>query len=345
MGLVLVRMSSVDTFCAAGVCRGWRAAARSLTSLRFSSSITLHCETRHCHPSAAGGSRLLCCLDSPLAAQIQVLDLTLEWAAEPQAVAIELPCACSSAAALASTPRLQLTGLQQLCVSFRSSAETLYGLQSRAMTDLSTSLLGVLVRDSPQLQRLIVSLDPQLPAVTAGFQPLHVTPASLHGSDVPAHSPLERILLSKRPALKTVEIRDNGPVYVSLHLDFDCLPRSGQLDCLVIQAPKTLMGTQSMLDAEQGANPGAALTELQQHVHCIPKRLELRTEELTLFDAALEELRLLQAACKMVIRGYGSVERPEVHVFNSEFVATDASELHAMLESMIQSPPIACAPC
>ena len=48
VGLILVRMPSVDAFCAAGVCRGWRAAALSLKGLRFSSSITLHCEARQC---------------------------------------------------------------------------------------------------------------------------------------------------------------------------------------------------------------------------------------------------------------------------------------------------------
>ena len=58
-----------------------------------------------------------------------------------------------------------------------------------------------------------------------------------------------------------------------------------------------------------------------------------------MFQGALQELRLLQAASTLLIRGCGSAQRPKVRVSGFTRGAW-ATELRAVLESLVQSPTV-----
>ena len=87
VAVILLRLPATEALCAAGVSRGWRTAARTLTGLGLSFSITLHPNSSS-HPqsrlrkisagvdgsaSAMGLWQMLRCAESPSAAQIAEL--------------------------------------------------------------------------------------------------------------------------------------------------------------------------------------------------------------------------------------------------------------------------------
>ena len=215
VALILERLPAAEALRAAGVSRGWRAAARSLTGLRLCFSITLHPHsTLENNPlaadnspaSAAGWRQLLCCAASTSASQIGELDLTVHWVAAPQTHAGELSAGGSASAAAPSMPRLEFPALQHLHASFPQPQGTMYSPQRNLLSVLSTNVLAALMRGCPELQELMICVEPP-PHAYMGFRPL--VPDQMLKIRALQVSPLEWTLTHAVSTLEKVTIRDH----------------------------------------------------------------------------------------------------------------------------------------
>ena len=126
------------------------------------------------------------------------------------------------------------------------------------------------------------------------------------------------------------------------------LPRRGQLASLVCQAPVIRIGDDQLSGAPaaflprlvggqgdgQGTASAAKRAQSQQSVQGVPKVLILQTERLILENTALDELRLLNTACTVVITGNMNVHRPGVEERGR---SAGANQLRAMVDSMMRS--------
>ena len=129
------------------------------------------------------------------------------------------------------------------------------------------------------------------------------------------------------------------------------MPRRGQLASLVIRAPEIqFMAVTDAIQADWEALVASALAAKSaaggasasfpkgtyattQHQQWAPQALVLKTQRLEVADMGLNELRRLKALCRLVIRGYGDVQRPEVDMDLT--IRPEASQICEELRAML----------